>query len=98
METKAERNERSSPLPASWQFCCIISGSAARHTNRSTTRRSGDWLRHSSEKAYVHHKQTPSSGDCVLGQAPAPSQMEREGVLTDGSADCIENTQCAPSA
>jgi len=24
--------------------------------------------------------------------------MERQGALTDGSADCIENTQCAPSA
>ena len=24
--------------------------------------------------------------------------MEREGALTDGSADCIENAQCAPSA
>jgi hypothetical protein len=39
-----------------------------------------------------------SSGDCALGLAPAPSTMARENALTDGSADCIENTQCAPSA
>ena len=28
----------------------------------------------------MHHNQTPSSGDCALGLAPAPSQMERKGV------------------
>jgi hypothetical protein len=72
MEAETERNERSSPSPASWQFCCIISGPAARHMSRSTIRGNGDWRRHSSGK------QTPSSGDCVLEAGPTPSQMERE--------------------
>ena len=73
-----ERNERSSPSPASWQFCCIISGSAARHMSRSTIRGNGGWQRHSSGKLAWHHEQTPSSGDCVLEAGPTPSQMERE--------------------
>jgi len=46
----------------------------------------------------MHHNRTSSSGDCALGLAPASSADEREGALTDGSADCGENTQCAPSA
>ena len=33
-----------------------------------------------------------------LALPPLHHKMEREGALTDGSADCIENTQCAPSA
>jgi transposase len=48
---KAERNERLSRWPANWRSYCIISGSAARSTSRSTPRESGDWQRHSSGKA-----------------------------------------------
>ena len=33
-----------------------------------------------------------------LALPPLHHKIEREGAPTDGSTDCIENTQCAPSA
>jgi len=45
----------------------------------------------------MHYTQISSFGDCALDLAPAPSTMAREAPSV-GSADCIENTQCAPSA
>jgi hypothetical protein len=45
----------------------------------------------------MHNTKMSSSGDCVLVLALLHHKMERESALTDGSADCFENTQCAPS-
>jgi transposase len=77
---KSGKNERSSPSPASWQFCCIISGSAARHMSRSTIRGKGDWLQHSLGKLAYTTSKRRVSGDCVLEPGPNPSPMEREAV------------------
>src|ERR1700722_9878652 len=74
VEAKTERSGQSSRWPASWLSCCTISGSAARHTNRSTIPVRGDWQRHSSDEELHDHYETPSSGDCALGLAPASSR------------------------
>jgi hypothetical protein len=43
----------------------------------------------------MRHNETPSSG--ALPLPPLHQMMKRKGALTDGSAGCIENTQCAPN-
>jgi transposase len=70
---------------------------AARHMNRSIIPANGDWQRHSQRlECTTMKRRVPVTAPLALPSLHR--MMKRKGVLTDGSADCIENTQCAPSA
>ena len=74
---KSGRNARSSRWPANWQFCCIISGSAARSTNRSTMHGSAGWQRHSWHSSERLNAPQPNAEFRRLRPWPGPRSITR---------------------